>query len=131
MPAPTSQTSKELGRALQRDLETLARTAPVPPASAVWFRAERRARLEAIRRADQPIWLAERLALVGGGVVAGWLGNALLPWFREQDLLTRLGSSATSTAGAMGHLPLTVLGLSLVGAIGASIAVLVATAGER
>ncbi|MGE0394347.1 MAG: hypothetical protein AB7I25_08680 [Vicinamibacterales bacterium] len=93
-----------IGDALRQDLEAVAAGASVPPASAVWFRAERRARQDALRRAEQPIWLAERLALVGAGVVLGWLSSLALPWLRSEDLpgrATALVQSLTTAPDAV------------------------------
>lgn len=124
-----------IARALRQDVETLAANASVPSASAVWFRAERRARQDALRRAEQPIWLAERLALVGAGVVLGWLSSLALPWLRSEDLPGRATALLESFASGMTAAPATGLvflalaAAALVG-LGAATGVLSGTSGD-
>ncbi len=113
-----------VARALRQDIETLTASAPVPPASAVWFRAERRARQDALRRAEQPIWLAERLALVGAGVVLGWLSNLALPWLQSEDLPGRMTTLLESVASAANAVPAAGLALLALCAVAASLGLL-------
>ena len=114
-----------IGRALQQDIEALTASAPIPPASAVWFRAERRARQDALRRAEQPIWLAERLALVGAGVVLGWLSSIALPWLRSEDLPGRATALVESFAETANAVPAAGLAVFALCAVAASVGLLV------
>lgn len=119
-----------LSKALSADLEHLARQAAVPPAAAVWFRAERRSRLDAVKKAEQPIWFAERLALVGAGVVIGWLSSVATPWLREQDFAGVLTGLAGSLVSTLGGVSTTVAGVTILATALASIGVLVAASGD-
>lgn len=125
-----SREIKALGRALRQDIEALAAHAPVPSASAVWFRAERRARLDALRRAERPIWLAERLALVGVGVVLGWLSSLSLPWLRSEALPGRATEMLESLSAAASAAPASALALLALCAGAASLGLLTAVSHE-
>ena len=105
-----------LSKALSADLEGLTRHAVVPPAAAVWFRAERRARLEALRRAEQPMWFAERLALVGGGVVIGWMGTLATSWLKTHAVASSLAALSSDVVAAIEG-PMAGLGLVAPGAL--------------
>jgi hypothetical protein len=111
-------------RALRQDLGALTSAAPVPSASAVWFRAERRARMDALRRAEQPIWMAERLALVGAGVVLGLLSSLAFPWLQAQDLPGRVTALTTALASPADASPAIGLALLAVCAAAASVGLL-------
>ena len=126
----TPHDTDALARALKADLDGLALTATPPPASAVWFRAERRARLDALKRAEQPIWLAERMALVGAGAVLGWLSSIAVPWLETQDMAGRMASLVQSATAGIDGLAVAALGLMVACAVVASIGVLVATSGD-
>ncbi len=119
-----------LSKALAADLDGLARLAPVPPAAAVWFRAERRARLDAMQRAEQPMWFAERLALVGAGVVLGWLSSFALPWLRTLDVAGAVGAVTGSFASSLGGTSMAGLAVTALCAVAASVGVMVATSGD-
>ncbi len=122
--------SSVLSTLLKGDLDTLRRSAEPPPAAAVWFRAERRARLDALRRAEQPIWFVERLALVGAGVAIGWLSSVATPWLKTQDFAGELAWLAAWLVSMLGGVPMTVAGVTVLAAALASIGVLVATSGD-
>lgn len=44
-----------------------------PPASLVWFRAERRRRAEVLRRAQRPVRIMQAIGLVCALLAAGWV----------------------------------------------------------
>jgi hypothetical protein len=66
------------------DLDDRAATVKVPDASAVWYSAQARARLEMSRRAARPVLLAEAAALLCGlaGLFVAWhlAGPSLGAW---------------------------------------------------
>lgn len=118
-----------LGAALRQDLDTVARTAPLPPSALVWFRAERRAKAEALKKADRPIWLAERVALVGAGVVLGWLGSVAWPAVQALDMTAQVAAAMVS-AGSAATASLFSLGLALLCAGAVAAGVYVAASGD-
>lgn len=73
--------------ALLAERDVAWRDAVVPPAGQVWWRAEMRARQEAIRAAAQPIAVAETAAGVLVLALLAVLGRGLWPWIREQGSL--------------------------------------------
>jgi hypothetical protein len=74
-----------VAQALRDDEETAEREASVPPSGQVWWRAEMRARQEAVRAASRPIaiaqWVAAALTLgltlVAGGLAWPWMQRYL------------------------------------------------------
>lgn len=128
--APASGDMDAIGRALRQDLETLAAHAPVPPASAVWFRAERRARQDALRRAEQPIWFAERLALVGAGVVIGWAGTFAQEWLNTHDAWAFATMLRVADPGALGGMSALTSGAAVLAVIGAVAGVVALTSAD-
>ena len=98
--------------------------ATVPPASAVWWRAQLRVRREAAEIAVRPVVLVQRAALVYAGVALFALGAFLGPWVRAwmrsaAAVLASLVPSheilATLAANASAYtLPLAALTLCLV-----------------
>ncbi|MGE0257014.1 MAG: hypothetical protein AB7K63_14230 [Vicinamibacterales bacterium] len=114
-----------LGPALRQDLDTVAARATVPSATAVWFRAERRARLDALKQAERPIWFAERMALVGAGVGIGWLGTLARDWLGTHDLVTALATMPVAESLTAGGVTGMTLGALVLGglALGAGILV--------
>ena len=74
-----------VAQALRGDQDAAWEEASVPPAGQVWWRAEMRARQEAIRAASRPIAIAQSVAavlvlgltLVAGGVAWPWIQRYL------------------------------------------------------
>lgn len=99
----------------------LAREEPVlPPSTLVWWRAQRRAREEALRRATWPVrvaqWVAWASALVvvaaGASAAGGWLWG-WLEWFSVQ------WPDVPVTITELASLPLVMRGALLMGALAA------------
>ena len=104
MTGPHVHDVEGLGPALRQELDTLAARATVPSATAVWLRAERQARRDALKQVERPIWFAERMALVGAGVVIGWIGTLAQDWLGSdggQALLSALRSQEFLTASSV------------------------------
>jgi len=72
----------DVALAFHEDRETALRDAQIPSAGLVWWRAELRARQEAVRRVSRPITLVE----VFGAAAGAGIGIALLsrawPWLK-------------------------------------------------
>jgi len=72
-----------LAAALQEDRDAAWAEAPVPPASAVWWRAQVRAREEAARLAARPIAVIQAVAAVCVFAASVALAPAASAWVRE------------------------------------------------
>jgi hypothetical protein len=75
----------EIERALREDHDVLCRTARVPDASLVWWRATIRARADAARIAEHPIAVAHSIA--GACVVALACALGGLAWRTMPELI--------------------------------------------
>ena len=80
--------------AIQADHDAAYREANVPSSGQVWWRAEMRARQDAIREASRPVAVAQGVAVVLALVVA--IAVAWFAWPSIHDLL----SASTTTAAA-------------------------------
>jgi len=73
----------DVAQAMRADHETVWQEANIPSSGQAWWRAEMRARQEAIRQASRPIAIAQGAALLvvlSVTVVIGWLGWT---WIRQ------------------------------------------------
>ena len=68
-----------VARALHEERDTAVMNAPVTPAGLVWWRAELRARREAVRAAERPMTWVHSLAAASAVGVAVALVGGLLP----------------------------------------------------
>lgn len=78
----------EIAPLFVEDRDAAWEQADVPSASAVWWRAQLRARRDAAERATRPVVLVQRVALVYAGVALFGLGVLLGPWIRAWALAT-------------------------------------------
>ena len=69
--------------ALQQERQSELQRAPIPSAGLVWWRAELRARREAVRAAERPMTLVHSLAAASAVGVLLALAGSLLPFVRE------------------------------------------------
>jgi hypothetical protein len=74
-------------------------TAPLPPSGAVWWRAQMRARQEALREAARPITVAQLVGVAAAMAIVGALFGATSGWF--QRALGSFGRSVADMAGAV------------------------------
>ena len=100
----------EVFQALQTDLAETVRQVQVPSAGLVWWRAELRARREALRTAERPLTLIPALAgACGVGVLAALLAW-LSPWLRASAAeLTGISVTDLVMVAFQQHLPLTLM----------------------
>jgi hypothetical protein len=95
-----------VAQALRDDEDTAERDAGVPPSGQVWWRAEMRARQEAVRAASRPIAIAQCAAAaltLGLTLVAGVLA---WPWI--QRYVSTLGARPATLTASPFALPLLV-----------------------
>ena len=126
MTTPHSADLDRLGEALRQDLDALAAQPTMPSATAVWLRAERQARLDALKQVERPIWLAERMALVGAGVAIGWMGTLVRDWLGTHDLSVATMFLPDGAARPIGGIPVMVVGAALVAGLGIAAGLLAA-----
>jgi hypothetical protein len=81
--------------AIQADHDAAYREANVPSSGQVWWRAEMRARQDAIREASRPVAVAQGVAVVLALVVA-----IAVAWFAWPSIHDLLSASSTTTAAA-------------------------------
>jgi len=106
-----------LAPVLRQELDTLAAHAAVPSATAVWLRAERQARQDALKQVERPIWLAERMALVGAGVFIGWVGTLAQDWLGSEAGLALLSALRNPDLLTVGPVPAMALGAAVLGGL--------------
>ena len=91
----------EVAVALREDHDAAWVDARVPPPGLVWWRAELRARQEAVRSVSRPLTFMQSL---GGACVAG-VGLALLsrtlPWLKDTFVVTNLPDLAAFSLGPL------------------------------
>jgi len=76
----------QVAKALQDDADTTSYDVRLPSAGLVWWRAELRARRDAMRTAERPLTLVHAFAgACGVGVLAALL-TQLTPWLRQSFL---------------------------------------------
>lgn len=68
-----SRDDDQLRQALRAHAAGIAAARPLPAASAIWLRAERRKRRAAIERAERPLRVMQTIGLVIAACAAGWL----------------------------------------------------------
>ena len=83
--------------AIQADHDAAYREANVPSSGQMWWRAEMRARQDAVREASRPVAVAQGVAVVLALVVA--IAVAWFAWPSIHDLLS--ASTATAAAGTV------------------------------
>jgi hypothetical protein len=88
--------------AIQSDHDVAYREANVPSSGQMWWRAEMRARQDAIREASRPVAVAQGVAVVLALVVA--IAAAWFAWPSVHDLLST-STAATAAAGTVGSQP--------------------------
>ncbi|MGA7886627.1 MAG: hypothetical protein WCA44_12860 [Acidobacteriaceae bacterium] len=71
-PVHPASSDDPLRQALRAYAASVAGAGQAPPVSLVWFRAERRRRAEALRRAQRPIWIMQAIGLLCALIAAGW-----------------------------------------------------------
>lgn len=71
-PVDPASSDDPLRQSLRAYAASVAAEGPVPPASLVWFRAERRRRALALRRAQRPVRIMQAIGLVCALLAAGW-----------------------------------------------------------
>lgn len=69
---PNHSADDLLRQSLRAYAATVAAGGQAPPASLVWFRAERRRRAEALRRAQRPVWIMQAIGFLCALLVTGW-----------------------------------------------------------
>ena len=81
---PICQEALFLAELFERDQRALGAQAPLPEADLVWWKAQLRARREAVRRAEAPVVFAEKAAWVTGALsaagLAAWQWPAIRGW---------------------------------------------------
>jgi hypothetical protein len=85
----------EIERVLRDDHEGLCRTAHVPDAGLVWWRATIRARAEAARVAEQPIAVAHSIA--GASVIGLACALGALAWRTMPELILQYAVPLVAT----------------------------------
>lgn len=84
---PSCREAAEIGALLAAEWDTAQAEAHPPSADLVWWRAQRRARLEAARAASAPVRSAQLIAAVGAvlvvGVLGWWLLGSLAPLAKD------------------------------------------------
>lgn len=90
-PGPRSHQDQYLRQALRGYAGTIAANHPRPPASLVWFRAERRRRLLAIRAAERPLRIMQALAILCAALAATWFAGFSSWLHRPPSLEAALG----------------------------------------
>lgn len=80
---PSSSADDLLRQSLRAYAATAAAGGPVPPVSLVWFRAERRRRAEALRRAQRPVWIMQAIGILCAVLAAGWAAVHFAPVVRS------------------------------------------------
>lgn len=68
-----SRNDDQLRQSLRAHAAKIAVGRPLPAASAIWLRAERRRRRAAIERAERPLRVMQVIGLVMAACAAGWL----------------------------------------------------------
>lgn len=68
-----SRDDDQLRQALRAHAAQITAARPLPAASAIWLRAERRRRRAAIERAERPLRVMQMIGLVMAACAAGWL----------------------------------------------------------
>lgn len=71
-PVHPASSDDPLRQALRSYAASVAAGGQVPPVSLVWFRAERRRRALALRRAQRPVWIMQAIGLLCALVAATW-----------------------------------------------------------
>lgn len=90
-----------VAQAMRTDHEAIWREASIPSSGQAWWRAEMRARQEAIRQASRPIAIAQAAALLVAlaiTTVIGWLGWT---WIRQEPSLDLGRVSAQALASPL------------------------------
>jgi len=81
---PVCQEALFLAALFERDQRALGAQASLPEADLVWWKAQLRARREAVRRAEAPVVFAEKAAWVAGTLsaagLAAWQWPAIRGW---------------------------------------------------
>jgi len=102
--------------AMREDRDAAWEEASLPSSGQVWWRAEMRARQEAIREASRPITVAYAVAAVAALAVIA--AAAWFAWPAAHELLSS-AFSAASSAGGTADVPASPLTLPLLVALGA------------
>jgi hypothetical protein len=105
--SPSHSSDDPLRQAFRACAASVAAAGSVPPASLVWFRAERRRRALALRRAQRPVRIMQAIGLLCALIAAGWAASHFAP-------VTRFGSLPPAPALAAPLLLLLVAGSGLV-----------------
>jgi hypothetical protein len=94
----------EVAAALRHDHEeVLADAAHLPPADLVWFRAQARAKAEALRQAGRPIAIMQALGLAGAtGVISVLIGVIAFWVWQRADWIAALPATNPVGLDAMG-----------------------------
>jgi hypothetical protein len=69
---PINKNDDPLRQAFRAYATSVAAAGQAPPASLVWFRAERRRRALALRRAQRPVRIMQAIGLLCALLAAGW-----------------------------------------------------------
>ncbi len=81
---PVCQEALFLAELFERDQRALGAQASLPEADLIWWKAQLRARREAVRRAEAPVVFAEKAAWVAGTLsaagLAAWQWPAIRGW---------------------------------------------------
>jgi hypothetical protein len=99
-----SHDDDRLRQALRAHAAKMAAARPLPSASAIWLRAERRRRRAAIERAERPLRVMQTIGLVIAACAAGWLlsrSDAFhpLPAIGNTSLILLLACGVLACAG--------------------------------
>ena len=89
----------DVALALHEDRNAVHSNANIPSADLVWWRAELRARQEALRTVSRPITLAETFGAAAGIGVALALAKSAWPWLKTSFALPDLSVFSFSQAG--------------------------------
>jgi hypothetical protein len=99
---PVCQEALSLAKLFERDQHALWALAPLPEADLVWWKAQLRARREAVRRAEAPVVFAEKAAWVAGALsaagLAAWQWPAIRGWLALLTSAPILGSHSQPLA---------------------------------